>query len=89
MLLSDEKGKSHTLIREPTNKRRKLEESKDIVIIWQDLEQENKLLNYEIDRMKEELKAFDDLKSEVDYLNNKFEKLYDSGIVDKDLMLKT
>ena len=63
MILLDEKGKSHTLIREPIDKRRKLEESKDVVIILQDLEQENKLLNYEIDRMKEELKAFDDLKS--------------------------
>ena len=39
--------------------------------------------------MKEELKAFNDLMSEVDYLNNKFEKLYDFGIIDKDLNLKT
>ena len=58
MLLSDEKGKSRTLIREPTNKRRKLEESKYVVIIYQDLEKENKQLSYEIDRMKEKLKAF-------------------------------
>ena len=50
---------------------------------------EKKLLNYEIDRMKEELKVFDDLKSEVDYLKNKFEKLYNSRIVDKELNLKT
>ena len=62
MLLSYEKGRSHSLIRNPVNKRRKVEESKDVVILEQDLEQENKLLNYEIDKMKEELKSFVDLK---------------------------
>ena len=53
MILLDEKSKSHMLIRHPSNKRRKEEESKDAIIITNDLEQENKLLFYEIDRMKE------------------------------------
>ena len=88
MILLDEKGKSHMLIRHPSNKRRKEEESKDAIIITNDLEQENKLLFYEIDRMKEELSEFENMKLEVSYYNDKFDKLFEAGIVDKELNLK-
>ena len=57
-------------------------------IITNDLEKENKILCYEIDKMKEELSEFENMKLEVSYYNDKFDKLYDFGIVDKELNLK-
>ena len=86
--MKDERGKSHYLIRQPANKRRKIEELKDVVIVNDDIEQENLQLKFSIDKMKEDLKDLDELKIEINYLNWKFDKLYQAGVVDKDLNLK-
>ena len=53
-----------------------------------DIEQENFQLKFSIDKMKEDLNDLDELKMEVNYLNWKFDKLYQAGVIDKELNLK-
>ena len=65
------------------NKRVKEEESKDVVFVRDGLEQENNQLQYEIEKMKEDLKGMNDLHNEVSFLNSKFDELYSAGIVEK------
>ena len=87
-LIKDERGRSHYLIRQPANKRRKIEESKDVVIVNDDIKQENLQLKFRIIKIKEDLKDQDELNIEINYLNWKFNKHYQAGVVDKDLNLK-
>ena len=87
-VLLDEEDKSHKLIRHPSNRRRKEVESKNVIIITNDLEQENKLLCYDIDRTKDELSDFEKMRHEVSYHNDKIHYLYNPRIVDKVLIFK-
>ena len=88
MILSDENSMYHMLIIHLYKKRRKEVDLKDAIIITKHLEQENKLLCYEIDRVKEKLSEFEIMKLEDSNYNNKIDKLYEVEIVDKELNLK-
>ena len=63
------------LIRRTSNKRANIEESKNMTLVKENIEQENQLLHYEINKMKEEFQTMEDLKDKVNYDNNRFLKL--------------